>query len=155
MGPVLHVDTHIFSVYDTTDSEPKTKFRKQNHACLIRFLSTMLVGSEVTSEVLFQFWVVENSLPFPVIFTITGLLSLLTWLNGANMCLAAKKPIIANYNFGNPAACTSVPHSAQLQWTRLLQVCWRPSTCHAWFSFATWFIWYDIHCPLKSFHHNN
>lgn len=76
-------------------------------------------------EVLFQCWLVENSLPFPAIST--GLLSLLTWLKGMNMCSATKSDkkniIVANNkhtlfyrgNFGIPPACTSLPDSMQLK----------------------------------------
>ena len=75
-------------------------------------------------EVLFQCWLVENSLPFPAIFT--GLLSLLILLKGVNMCSAKKsllkissKPtmnkLFHRRNFGSPAECTSLPNSAQLK----------------------------------------
>ena len=135
----------------------KAKLRKQSHTCLIRFLSATLIGSNVIPEVLFQRWLVKSSLSFPAIFI--GLVSLLTWLNGVNMCSAMKsdkKKKIKNHqsqwqmnklfhriNFGNPAACISVPNSMQL----------KPDTCesvdcihthHDWFSFAAWFIGFDV-----------
>ena len=122
-----------------TASQEK-KFTKQNHACLIRFLS----WSEQTSlpEVLFHCWLVEHSLPFPAIFT--GLISLLTWLKDAYMCSASKsdkniivasiKQISSSIGETLVAFC-SLHLCSQIRAaeTGVPRLC---STCHAWFSFT-------------------
>ena len=47
-----HVDAHVFSVIKTINSKSgnNVKFRKQNHSCPIRFISTLLIGSKVISR---------------------------------------------------------------------------------------------------------
>ena len=154
----------------------KTKLKKQNHVFVIRFLFAMLISSKVTSRVPFQFWSVgsgskvtfkglfqsssvENTLPFPSIFT--GLLSLLTCLKGANMCSAAKsdknhhlandKQKLPQEKFWQPC-CVYLHSQFQAAETGLLRDCWLHPTCHAWFSFVMWFVRFNILHNISTVH---
>ena len=123
-------------------------------------------------EVLFLCWLVEIHFLSPLIFT--GLVSLLTWLKGANMCLAAesdKNIVVANDKLKKRKrekkkahlhekfwqSCSVHLHSwcsdsTQLYVSRLLWVCWPQSACHAWFSLALWFVAFNVLCTMSTVH---
>ena len=139
--------THIFSDWDnqrwvgkqSIDSETTLTYSDSYQWCWLVQMSLL--------EVLFQRWLIEHSLPcYLYRFGITanlgeGCESVLSLSLSLSLSLYFSK-LFHSRNWQS----WSVPldswfHPAE---TKLLWLCWPCLTCHAWFSFATWFVGFDV-----------
>ena len=131
----------------------ETKFKKRNHACLIRFLSTMLIGSKVISR---------SPVPVLIVWKFTSFCCLLLQVYyhcllalRVQMCAQPWNLIkMSSLSMINEHAlplekfwqCCNVHFHSQFRIpeTRLLQVCGPLLTSHAWFLFGMQFVGFDI-----------